>query len=283
MVLSSGVVSSVTVDTGGADYTRAPTLTVTDGTGTSAALTATVAAGVVTAVTVDTAGSGYSSSVTATAAVTLPTVATSTTAQKADDSYVPTGWSSAAPATNATDQRFVYRIERTGSLGDWSEWGAVALLDGVHRIMSGILNFAVSGFDARRRRGQLNFDTGAPPAPPTPGIQRTATPNAVSEGSSVVVSMRLRTLPTGSVTVTATSSDNSVLFTNNASFVLFTTGNWDTAQSITLVAPADIDPADESVTITLTATGADYADLTSVFTVNVTGADSTMWLVGTDH
>ena len=92
VVLSSGVVSSVTVDAGGADYTRAPTLTVVDGTGTSAALTATVAAGVVTAVTVDTAGSGYSSSVTATAAVTLPTVATSTTAQKADDSYVPTGW-----------------------------------------------------------------------------------------------------------------------------------------------------------------------------------------------
>ena len=78
VVLSSGAISSVTVDAGGADYTRAPTLTVTDGTGTSAALTATVVAGIVTAVTVDTAGSGYSSSVTATAAVTLPAAAAST-------------------------------------------------------------------------------------------------------------------------------------------------------------------------------------------------------------
>ena len=129
VVLSSGVVSSVTVDTGGADYTRAPTLTVTDGTGTSAALTATVAGGVVTAVTVDTAGSGYSSSVAVTAAATVPPAPSSTTAQQADNDYVPTGWNRSTFTTDATDQRFVYRSERTGSLGSWSAWATPTLED----------------------------------------------------------------------------------------------------------------------------------------------------------
>ena len=64
------------------------------------------------------------------------------------------------------------------------------------------------------------------------------------------------------------------LDTTGGSFVSFTTSNWDTAQSITLTAPADSDIVDETVTVTLTGTSSDsdYSGELSTFTVTVTDA-----------
>ena len=145
--------------------------------------------------------------------------------------------------------------------------------------MGRLLNFAVPSIGSRRGRGMISFDTGAPIVA-TPGIQRTDTPNAVTEGNSVDVSFRLRTQPTGGVTVTAVSDTPSVLTAAPGSFVSFNTANWDTAQSLTLSASPDSGFDDESVTITLTAASADYAGITSAFTVAVTDAGG-MWCVDT--
>ena len=142
--------------------------------------------------------------------------------------------------------------------------------------MARIINFGVAGFGGRRSQ-RYPFETGEPVVP-TPGIVRTVTPSAVNEGSSVTVSFRLRTEPTGSVTVTAVSDDATALTASPGSFVLFTTSNWDTAQSLTLTAASDIDLVDENVTITLTAASADYVGITSAFTVAVTDVGG-MWCV----
>ena len=58
--------SGISVDTGGAGYTSAPTVTISGGAGTGAAATAVVTNGVVTSITLDNPGSGYTSPPTVT-------------------------------------------------------------------------------------------------------------------------------------------------------------------------------------------------------------------------
>lgn len=60
-VVSSGAIVAIQIVTAGNDLTSAPTLTITDSTGTGATATCTVSAGSLTGVTVTNAGSGYSS------------------------------------------------------------------------------------------------------------------------------------------------------------------------------------------------------------------------------
>jgi hypothetical protein len=65
----SGFIVGFTVTDGGAGYTTAPTVIITDPTGTGAAATAQVSGGAVTGITVQNAGNGYSSSPTVTLAL----------------------------------------------------------------------------------------------------------------------------------------------------------------------------------------------------------------------
>jgi hypothetical protein len=59
--VNSGFLTSITVTDGGAGYSTAPTVTITDSTGSGAMATAQVSGGAVTSITVHNAGSGYSS------------------------------------------------------------------------------------------------------------------------------------------------------------------------------------------------------------------------------
>ena len=145
--------------------------------------------------------------------------------------------------------------------------------------MAQILRFALpSAFNGRR--GLVTFGVGTP-AVPVPGILYTALPSAITEGgANQTLSFRLMTQPTSGVVVTVASGDTSALATTGGSFVSFTTSNWDTAQSITLTAPADSDIVDETVTVTLTGTSSDsdYSGELSTFTVTVTDAGGPqMW------
>jgi hypothetical protein len=60
--VTSGFVTSISVTDGGAGYTSAPAVTITDSTGSGASATANVSGGMVSSITVNNAGSGYSSS-----------------------------------------------------------------------------------------------------------------------------------------------------------------------------------------------------------------------------
>lgn len=77
---------------------------------------------------------------------------------------------------------------------------------------------------------------------------------AVSEGASTTFTVRLTQLPTGPVTVGVASSDTLLLTVSPASLA-FTTANWNTAQTVTVTLPQDVDTTDEIATISLTATG----------------------------
>ena len=87
-----------------------------------------------------------------------------------------------------------------------------------------------------------------------------ADPVAVDEGASATYTMVLDGEPTANVVI-AMSSDNADVTAEPASLT-FTTGNWDTAQTVTVRAAHDGDAADDKATVSHAVSGADeYAGI----------------------
>ena len=112
----------------------------------------------------------------------------------------------------------------------------------------------------------------------TRGIIIDPPPATIIEGGSATYTVVLASQPTGTVTVTISGhagTDVSLSGTTN-NVLTFTTANWDTAQTVTVNAAADIDAlADDPVTLTHTASGGDYGSLDDVtVTVTVTENDT---------
>ncbi len=97
----------------------------------------------------------------------------------------------------------------------------------------------------------------------------------VAEGDTdgVGYPVRLATEPTMSTTITVTGQTGTDLTLDTASLT-FTTGNWDTAQMVTVTAGEDPDAATDVVPLTHTATGGNYDALTAVIRVSITDNDT---------
>ena len=95
-------------------------------------------------------------------------------------------------------------------------------------------------------------------------------------GSTYTV--KLATQPSGSVTVTISGHDGTDLtlsgttLTNNQ--LTFTTTNWDVAQTVTVKAGQDNDAVNDTATLTHTASGGDYVNVTKDLPVTVTDDDT---------
>ena len=97
----------------------------------------------------------------------------------------------------------------------------------------------------------------------------------VGEGGTGSYTVVLDSQPSGAVTVTAASADVGAV-TVTPTVLTFTTGNWDTAQTVTVTAEQDNDADDESVDVSYTAASTDtaYNNLAGdVVTVTVTDND----------
>ena len=106
-----------------------------------------------------------------------------------------------------------------------------------------------------------------------PGVTFDPVEVTVTEGGGTeTYTVVLDTLPTGSVTLTPTSDDSGAATVSSA--LTFSTVNWDTQQTVTVTPVGDDDEADETVTVTHTVSGADYASVTAEdVTVTVTDDD----------
>ena len=100
-----------------------------------------------------------------------------------------------------------------------------------------------------------------------PGVSLDATSVGADEGGTATYTLVLNTLPTGNVTVTPTSDDSGAVSVSPASLV-FTTANWNTAQTVSVTAGEDPDATNEMVSITHAISGAD-ADYNSVIADSV--------------
>ena len=109
----------------------------------------------------------------------------------------------------------------------------------------------------------------------TAGIVLSETGLTVTEGYSAGSSytVALATEPTGDVTVGVTLPAGTDL-TLDKTTLTFTVDNWDTAQTVTVTAAEDDDAANDSATLTHTASGGDYASVTKNLPVTVTDDDT---------
>ena len=99
-----------------------------------------------------------------------------------------------------------------------------------------------------------------------------ATTLGVDEAGQNTYTVKLQTEPTVTVTVTVSSDDPGaaeVIF----SPLRFTASNWDTEQTVTVAGVDDGDSANETVTVTNTASGGEYAGVTASVRVTVDDDD----------
>ena len=113
------------------------------------------------------------------------------------------------------------------------------------------------------------------------GVLANPTKLRITEGSSSTVSVRLTKAPTADVVLTFASGDDTAVTVSPASLT-FTSGNWDTAQSIKVSAIEDTDTVSETgdnavaLNVTSPTTGYNQAGLVSVDTVDNDGAALTV-------
>ncbi len=91
----------------------------------------------------------------------------------------------------------------------------------------------------------------------TPSVILNTTGITLTEATTGTYTVVLNTQPTGSVTITPVSGDTGAATVSGA--MTFTTANWATPQTVTVTGVSDADTTDESVTISHTIAGADYA------------------------
>ena len=89
-------------------------------------------------------------------------------------------------------------------------------------------------------------------------IEVTEDPYVFGEGESVTYRVRLETEPSGTVTITPSSTNGDISF--NPGSLSFNIGDWNTFKTMEVTAEQDGDAAAEDATVTHTVTGADYGD-----------------------
>ena len=102
----------------------------------------------------------------------------------------------------------------------------------------------------------------------TPNLLIDPTTLIVQEDGSNTFTVELTTLPSTDVTVTVTSGDTNIATVSDG-ILTFTTDTWDDAQTVTVTGVDDDDGSNESVDISLSAAGGDYAGKTGSVSVTV--------------
>ena len=108
----------------------------------------------------------------------------------------------------------------------------------------------------------------------TAGLVLSETGLTVTEGDAAGSSytVKLATEPMGSVSVAITGHDGTDLSLDKTTLT-FTVDNWNTAQTVTVKAGQDGDGANDTATLTHTASGGDYASVSNTLPVTITDDD----------
>ena len=107
----------------------------------------------------------------------------------------------------------------------------------------------------------------------TAGLVFSPTSLGVAEGGDASYTVKLATQPTGTVTVAITGHSGTDLTLDKTSLE-FTTGTWNTAQTVTVTAGEDDDTANDTATLTHAASGGGYDDVEEDLAVTVTDNDT---------
>ena len=100
----------------------------------------------------------------------------------------------------------------------------------------------------------------------------------IAEGADVSYTVRLSSEPTATTTVRIGGHEDASIAPDRTSLT-FTADNWATPQTVTVTATQDPDAVDDGITLTHTARGGDYQDVSTDLTVTVTDDEETNVLV----
>ncbi len=103
-----------------------------------------------------------------------------------------------------------------------------------------------------------------------PGVTLSPTALTVTEGVTGTYTVALTTEPAGDVTLTSdvAPSDHDLTLTPSGALT-FTPSNWNTGQTVTVVAAEDVDAVNDAATISHAASGADYDAVTDTLPVTI--------------
>ena len=107
----------------------------------------------------------------------------------------------------------------------------------------------------------------------TAAITVSPTTLSVNEGATGTYTVKLTAQPGAAVTVSIAPPGGSGV-TVSPAVLTFTTGNWSTAQTVTVTAAHDDDLANDTAMLAHTAAGGGYNDATATVTVTVTDDDT---------
>ena len=116
----------------------------------------------------------------------------------------------------------------------------------------------------------------------SPDLVLSTTTLEVMEGAAggATYTVRLATQPSAEVTVTVSGHSGTDVSVDKDTLT-FTTGNWNTVQTVKVTAADDADTSDDTVTLAHTASGAEYAGVSAALAVTVIDDDSASLVLST--
>ncbi len=182
------------------------------------------------------------------------------TTQPASLTFTPDNWQTAQTVTVRAGQD----DDATDETGTLSHAASGGNYDGV-----AVASVAVSVTDDDEPAAQP-----AQQPEPEPGTVTVSAANLpLREGGSTTYTVALDVEPTANVTITVSSNNGDV--TTQPSSLTFTTGNWQSAQTVSVSAGQDEDKADDTATLSHAASGGNYDGVTvASVAVSITDDDS---------
>ncbi len=192
--------------------------------------------------------------------------------------------------SNSAITKYQYRrkLSSSGTWGSWTDFTGGTTATSTSGTVAGLTNDAAYDFQVRALVGTVAgppSDTAT--ATPTAALVFseaarlfTLTALTVVEEATGSYRVRLAGAPAGSVTVTIASDNGDVTVDTdstapgNQNTLTFTTTDWGTFQTVTVSAADDGDTAEDTATLTHTASGGGYDTLTGNVTVAVTVTDN---------
>ncbi len=188
--------------------------------------------------------------------------------------------------SNSDIAKYQFR-QGTGDPVSWGAWTDIAGSGAgtVAHTVAGLANGTEHSFQVRAAAAPGGTVLGAASAaatatPRAPALVLDPASLTVAEGGSGAYTVALATRPTGTVTVTVAGASGEVTFDTDStapgdqSTLTFTTGTWSTAQTVAVSADEDGDTANDSATLTHSASGGGYGSVTGSVAVTVDDNDA---------
>ncbi len=194
------------------------------------------------------------------------------------------GWSD--PSNSAiTKYQYRQKLNSASTWGEWTDFTGGTTATSTSGTVAGLTNGTAYDFEVRATAAPGGTVLGAASAaatatPRAPALVLDPASLTVAEGGSGAYTVALATRPTATVTVTVAGASGEVTFDTdsatpgNQSTLTFSTTTWSAPRTVAVSAGEDGDTANDSATLTHSASGGGYGSVTGSVAVTVTDNDT---------